>query len=104
YRLLHIFLCAERRTQDATGALQLHLRPERRSLAHCRPSFLGHAPGAEIAVHGAGIASGASDRIGVFDSLVPAHLTGDEWIGLQINPKGASGAKDVRPLIVHSSL
>src|SRR5205807_10335085 len=32
-----------------------------------------------------------------FPTRRSSDLTEDEWIGLQINPKGASGAKDVRP-------
>ena len=46
YRLLYLYLRQGRRNQDIPRALQLHLRKERRELAHCRPSFLGHAPGA----------------------------------------------------------
>jgi hypothetical protein len=37
-------------TKSLLCALQLHLRQERRELAHCRPSFLGDAIGPEIAL------------------------------------------------------
>jgi hypothetical protein len=36
--------------KDPPCALQLHLHQERRALAHCRPSFLGHATAPEIAL------------------------------------------------------
>src|SRR5467141_3265442 len=49
YRLLHVFLCQGRRDQEPARALQLHLRQERRELAHRRPSFLGDATAPEIA-------------------------------------------------------
>jgi len=41
--LLHVLLRKGRRKQELARTVQLQLRQERRSLAHCRPSLLGHA-------------------------------------------------------------
>ena len=49
YRLLYVFLCQGWRDQEPARALQLHLRQERRELAHRRPPFLGDATAPEIA-------------------------------------------------------
>jgi hypothetical protein len=54
---LHVFLCQGWRDQELACALQLHLRQERRELAHCRPSFLGHATGPKIALRVSGFES-----------------------------------------------
>lgn len=48
HQLLHIFLRQRWRDEDPAGALQFHLRQERRSMAHRRSSFVGHAASAEI--------------------------------------------------------
>jgi len=63
-RILHVLVCPKRGDQNFTCALQLHLRKERRSLAHCRSSFLSHAIGPEIALIPVGSAAIKARRYG----------------------------------------